>query len=52
MYVLDKSWTTVNKLPVEEGYNKLWGKIRESFRYIWNNYRDQADWFFKADDDM
>ena len=39
------------KLSVEEGRNGLWGKTREAFRYIWNNYRDQADWFFKADDD-
>lgn len=47
---LDSSLPTV-KLSVEEGRNGLWGKTREAFRYIWNNYRDQADWFFKADDD-
>jgi len=39
------------KLAVKEGRDNLWGKTREAFRYIWNNYRDQADWFFKADDD-
>ena len=39
------------KLPVIEGRNQLWGKTREAFRHIWNNYKDQADWFFKADDD-
>jgi hypothetical protein len=39
------------KLSVIEGRNQLWGKTREAFRHIWNHYRDQADWFFKADDD-
>ena len=49
-YVLDESLPSV-KLPVEEGRSYLWAKTREAFRYIWNNYRHQADWFFKADDD-
>ncbi|XP_046455009.1 glycoprotein-N-acetylgalactosamine 3-beta-galactosyltransferase 1-like [Daphnia pulex] len=46
----DSTLPTVN-LPVREGRNGLWGKTREAFRYAWNNYRDQADWFLKADDD-
>ena len=48
--VLDEDLPTV-KLAVKEGRDNIWGKTREAFRYIWNNHRDQADWFFKADDD-
>ena len=40
------------KLPnVKEGRDELWGKTREAFRYIWENYRDDYDCFYKADDD-
>ncbi|KAK4014938.1 glycoprotein-N-acetylgalactosamine 3-beta-galactosyltransferase 1 [Daphnia magna] len=46
----DPSLPTI-KLPIIEGRDQLWGKTREAFRHIWNHYRDQADWFFKADDD-
>jgi glycoprotein-N-acetylgalactosamine 3-beta-galactosyltransferase len=38
-------------LPVEEDHEKLWGKTRAASRYVWDKYRDQADWFLKADDD-
>lgn len=37
-------------LSVSEGDDKLWGKTRETFRYVWNNFKDKADWFLKADD--
>ena len=39
------------KLNVTEGRNALWGKTREALRYVWETYRDQVDWFYKADDD-
>ncbi|KAK4010680.1 hypothetical protein OUZ56_019812 [Daphnia magna] len=38
-------------LPVGEGREELWGKTREAFRYVWERYQDEVDWFFKADDD-
>lgn len=46
----DSSLPTV-ALPVGEGRDQLWAKTREAFRYIWANYRHQADWFMKTDDD-
>lgn len=38
-------------LPVGEGRENLWGKTREAYRYVWEHYKEQADWFMKADDD-
>ncbi|KAI9554896.1 hypothetical protein GHT06_020174 [Daphnia sinensis] len=48
--VEDKSLPSV-ALPVGEGRENLWGKTREAYRHVWENYRDEADWFMKADDD-
>ncbi|KZS07143.1 Glycoprotein-N-acetylgalactosamine 3-beta-galactosyltransferase 1 [Daphnia magna] len=46
----DKSLPSV-ALPVKEGRQNLWGKTREAYRYVWEHYKEQADWFMKADDD-
>ncbi|KAK2719752.1 hypothetical protein QYM36_005282, partial [Artemia franciscana] len=37
--------------PVPDEKGHLWGKSREAFKYIYDKYFDQADWFYKADDD-
>lgn len=34
-----------------EDYNHLWGKVKKSMEYAYDNYYDQFDWFFKGDDD-
>lgn len=38
-------------LPVSEGREHLWDKVREAFKYVYANHRDEYDWVLKADDD-
>ena len=38
-------------LNVEEGPANLYDKARASLEYIYNHHLNDADWFFKADDD-
>lgn len=38
-------------LPLKDGRQYLWSKIRGAFTYIYKNYFDDYDWFVRADDD-
>jgi len=38
-------------LEVQESRQSLWRKATLTFTYIYENYLNDHDWFFKADDD-
>ena len=47
----DKTLPAIKLSLQHEGRDVLWGKTKQSFQYVYDNFRDQADWFMKADDD-
>ncbi|XP_067649807.1 glycoprotein-N-acetylgalactosamine 3-beta-galactosyltransferase 1-like [Haliotis asinina] len=48
--VVDPRLPTI-ALNVTEGRNHLTAKSVQAFRYVYDHYYDQADWFMKCDDD-
>lgn len=44
------SFPTVG-LNISEGREHLTGKTMQAFKYVYEHYKDQAEWFMKADDD-
>ncbi|XP_017096909.2 glycoprotein-N-acetylgalactosamine 3-beta-galactosyltransferase 1 [Drosophila bipectinata] len=39
------------QLDVGEGRENLWAKVKAAFTYVYQHHYDDADWFYKADDD-
>ena len=48
---VDPSLPSVKVNLTHDSRDTLWGKTKQAFRYVYEHYRDQADWFMKADDD-
>ncbi|EDV59562.1 glycoprotein-N-acetylgalactosamine 3-beta-galactosyltransferase 1 [Drosophila erecta] len=46
----DEELPTV-KLDVGEGRQNLWAKVKEAFKYVYQHHYNDADFFYKADDD-
>lgn len=39
------------KIDAISDHDHLWQKHKETLKYVWKTYRNEYDWFYKADDD-
>lgn len=51
MLFLDPALPSIALENVQEGRDYLWAKTKEAFKYVYENHFDEADFFYKADDD-
>lgn len=51
MSSVEEKTLPVIKLNVGEGRDNLWGKTKAAYEYVYKHHLQDADWFFKADDD-
>lgn len=35
----------------EEVYDHMWGKFKTAIKYMYDHHLDDAEWFYKSDDD-
>nr|ACO15716.1 Glycoprotein-N-acetylgalactosamine 3-beta-galactosyltransferase 1 [Caligus clemensi] len=47
-YLADVNVYSINRTDT---YRTIWGKTKEGLAYAYNLFKDDADWFLKADDD-
>ena len=40
-----------NKTRQVKDFSTIFQKFVQAFAYVWENHREDADWFIKADDD-
>ncbi|OQR86579.1 glycoprotein-N-acetylgalactosamine 3-beta-galactosyltransferase [Achlya hypogyna] len=47
----DPAYPDIEELDVPADHNHLWQKHKATLAHIWEKYRHDFDWFYKADDD-
>lgn len=47
----DPTQPDIIAIPVENGRAHLWNKTKLVMKYVYDNYKNEADWFMRADDD-
>ena len=54
LYISDKensTFPTISPPGIDPGYQALWSKTMQSYRYLYKHYLNEYHWFMKADDD-
>ena len=50
-FVPDDNLPTIALPGIEDSRDYLWEKTKKAFQHVYDNYRNEADWYLKADDD-